>query len=373
MPTFRQMGNTMKKFFPNTIFARLFALVLAALLLSNVVNAMLFISIGHGRPMPPDVSPFHDGHEPPPHNLEFEPPHGGPFDRPPEPPHGYPGPGFWIAQAVQFLALATAAWFGARTIARPIQQLAQATAQLGENINSPPMREQGPTEIRVAAQVFNDMQLRIRQQLEERSRFLAAVSHDLRTPLTRMRLRATQLGDNFITPKLTDDINEMAAMLDATLQYLRGEAHSEQWQMLDVQALVESIAADALENGFTVPVSGSAKPALLQPVSMRRCLSNLVANALQYAGDAQLAIHDSPTKITIEVIDHGPGIPENKMSLVFEPFVRLDESRNKSTGGIGLGLAIARDTARRNDGELTLHNAAGGGLIARVTLPRRMP
>lgn len=273
--------------------------------------------------------------------------------------------------AVQFLALAIAAWFGARTVARPIQRLAQGAEQLGHNIDNPPLPESGPDETRAAARVFNDMQQRIRKQLEERTRFLAAVSHDLRTPLTRMRLRATQLGDTAEAQKLTDDINEMAAMLDATLEYLRDEAHSENWQMLDVQALVESLAEDAREGGHSIPISGSVKPALLQPLALRRGLSNLIANALQYGGNAELRLHDSPTQLTIEVIDHGTGIPENKMALVFEPFVRLDESRNKSTGGVGLGLAIARDAVRRNGGELTLHNAPGGGLIARIVLPRR--
>lgn len=363
----------MKQFFPNTIFARLFALVLGALILSNIINTVLFISIGRDGPAPPDVFAIYDQPAPPPDGQYLDPRHAPPPQSmgTHEPP-GHPASRFWLAQIVQFFALATAAWFGARTVARPIQHLAQAAAQLGDNINSPPMRAYGPDETRAATRVLNDMQQRIRQQLEERSRFLAAVSHDLRTPLTRMRLRVAQLGDNLTTQKFTDDIHEMAAMLDATLQYLRGEAQTEQWQMLDVQALVESISADALESGFTVPVSGDAKPALLQPISMRRCLSNLVANALQYASGAQLSLYDSATQIIIEVIDRGPGIPENKIALVFEPFVRLEESRHKSTGGVGLGLAIARDEARRNGGELTLHNAVGGGLIARITLPRRL-
>jgi protein-histidine pros-kinase len=364
----------MKNLFPNTIFARLFALALAALVLSNIITAALFFSLHQGGPLPSAFSPWNHRTEPPPPPPE---PfyddgdrHGDPFHpQPAPPPNG--ARGFWIALSVQFLAFVAAAWLGARTIARPIQYLAQGAAQLGENIDNPPLRECGPAETRAAARVFNDMQQRIRQQLEERARFLAAVSHDLRTPLTRMRLRATQFGESFTAQKFTDDINEMAAMLDATLQYLRGEAQTEQWQMLDVQALVESIAEDALDSGYTVPISGSAKPALLMPIMLRRCISNLVANALQYAGNAEIKLHDSPSQLVIEIIDQGPGIPENKIPLMFEPFVRLDESRNKSTGGFGLGLAIARDTVRRHGGELTLHNMAGGGLLARIKLPRR--
>lgn len=364
----------MKKLLPNTIFARLFALVLGALLLSHAITTLLFVSLEHNRPLP-GVFGLDDAGAPLPGRPPLRQPGQGdlempfePGDRPPPPP---PRLAFWLAQAVQFFALATAAWFGAGTIARPIQNLARAAAQLGENIDAPPIREQGPSEIRAAGRVFNEMQQRIRNQLEERTRFLAAVSHDLRTPLTRMRLRATQLEDSFENRKLTDDINEMAAMLDATLQYLRGETQTEQWQLLDVQALVESIAEDALESGYEVPVSGSAKPALLQPLTLRRCISNLVANALQYAGAAELNLYDSAAQLIIEVIDHGPGIPENAMAAMLEPFQRLEISRNKNTGGFGLGLAIARDAARRHGGELTLRNAAGGGLIARITLPRR--
>lgn len=367
----------MKELFPNTIFARLFALVLAALILSNIINAVLFIAIGSGPAGSSLIFSIYDKPPPPPDGKAFDPDHKPPFEdayKPPgdhKPPNGRPGTGFWIAQAVQFLALATAAWFGARTIAKPIQHLAQGAAQLGENINCPPMRAYGPDETRAAARVLNDMQHRIRRQIDERARFLAAVSHDLRTPLTRMRLRITQLSDHFFAQKFTNDIQEMADMLDATLSYLRGETQTEQWQMFDVQALAESIAEDTLESGHTVPISGTAKPALLQPLALRRCISNLVLNAIKYAGSAEIKLHDSSTQLIIEVIDHGPGIPENKMMLVFEPFVRLEESRNRITGGVGLGLTIARDTARRNGGELTLHNIAGGGLIARITLPRR--
>lgn len=371
MLRFRHAGNTMNELFPNTIFARLFALVLAALILSNIISAVLFISAGD-RNTASEMFSSYDKPPPPPNGQPFDPNHIPPDEGPHTPPNGHPGTGFWIGQIVQFLALSTAAWFGARTIAKPIQHLAHGASQLGDNINCPPMREYGPDETRAAARVFNDMQQRIRRQLDERARFLAAVSHDLRTPLTRMRLRITQLGDDFFAQKFTDDIHEMTDMLDATLSYLRDEVQTERWQMFDVQALVESIAEDALENGYIVPISGTAKPALLQPLALRRCLSNLVINALKYAGNAELKLHDSTQQLIIEVIDHGPGIPENKMILVFEPFIRLDESRNKSTGGVGLGLTIARDMARRNGGELTLHNAAGGGgLIARITLPRR--
>ncbi|MDB6060667.1 MAG: putative sensor histidine kinase [Verrucomicrobiaceae bacterium] len=359
---------------PNTIFARLFALILIALICSQIISSVVFFTLGPSNHFAPPPAPEPMNNRAPSERdmFVFNPrPPGPPFEQRPLARHRWLNPGFIMGFTVQFLALAIAAWFGARTIARPIQQLRDSATKIGDNINTPPMAAFGPDEIREATHVLNRMQERIRSQLEERGRFLAAVSHDLRTPLTRMRLRVTHIADNFDKEKMNNDIDEMAAMLDATLNYLRGEAQTENWNQLDIQALVETIAEDAQESGFAVTVSGSANPLLAQPQSLRRCISNLVANAVQYAGHAELSINDSTTSVIIEVIDHGPGIPENKINSVFEPFVRLEVSRNKNTGGVGLGLAIAREAALRNGGELTLRNAPGGGLIARLTLPRK--
>lgn len=347
----------MKRLLPDTIFARLFLLVLAAVVVSELVMMLLFLLHGHG--------PGHYGALPP---LPMPP--GGHFGGPPPevPPRWR---GLWVGISVHFVAFVIAAWVGARWVARPIQELAQAASRLGENLDSPPMRETGPAETRAAAQVFNGMQHRIRAQIEERARFLAAVSHDLRTPLTRLRLRVAHLTDEFSRDKMSGDIDEMAAMLDATLNYLRGEAQTEPWQQLDVQALVESLVEDARDHGGDAVAEGSAAPLRAQPLALRRCLGNLLDNALQYGGRAEVSIQDSAEAVLIEVRDHGPGIPENRMAQVFEPFVRLESSRNRNTGGVGLGLAIARDAARRCGGELSLRNAQDGGLIARLWLPRR--
>lgn len=346
----------MKRLLPNTVFARLFALIFAALVVSHLIVSAIFITQGGDHGPPPGGNPPIQGERPPP---------------PPKPPGG-PGNGVWAILGVQFVALTLAAWFGAKTIARPMQNLAQAASRLGDNLNEPPMEESGPEEARSAARVFNRMQENIRSQIEARGRFLAAVSHDLRTPLTRMKLRIEQFPDAPGKDKLRDDIAEMAAMLDATLNYLRGESQSESWQMLDIQALAESMAEDARENGQDVTLTGQAKPIPALPLSLRRCLGNLIENALRYGHKAEIHLMDSPASLVIEIRDEGPGIPENRMVAVFEPFVRLEESRNKNTGGVGLGLSIAREATRRNGGELTLHNAPEGGLIARLTL-RRTP
>ena len=162
----------------------------------------------------------------------------------------------------------------------------------------------------------------------------------------------------------------MAAMLNATLNYLRDEASAEPWQLLDLTALLESMAEDAVEAGDDVAVSGSALPLLTRPMALRRCLSNLLQNALRYGHSARIVIHDAADHLTIELRDAGPGIPEEQMQAVFEPFVRLENSRNRSTGGVGLGLAIAREAATQCGGVLTLENADGGGLLARLRLKR---
>ena len=340
----------MKRLLPDTIFARLFMLVLAAIVISHLMTFILLTEFFQHAPHPPH-------------------PPGTGIGGPGHPPRG-PPPGFWIGLATQIIALSVAAWFGARLLARPVQQLAQAAAQLGNNLNHPAIEETGSAEARQAARVFNQMQQRIRSQLEERGRFLAAVSHDLRTPLTRIKLRAERLQDEPAREKFRADIGEMAAMLDATLNYLRGEAASEAWQLLDVQALIDAMAEDARDGGGTVSLSGNALPLMTQPSALRRCLSNLLENALRYGHRADIALSDTQQALTIEIRDAGPGIPEEKMALVFEPFVRLESSRNKAFGGVGLGLSIAREAARQCGGTVSLRNAAEGGLIAAVVIPR---
>lgn len=351
----------MKRWLPDTVFTRLFGLTLGAVLVSHLIIALLLFGFADHRGPPP-------GAWPPPHEM-IKPGHP-----PPPPPRmaqlGLP-PLFWLGLAVQFLAVAAAVWFGARLMARPIQDLAEAASRLGRNVNAPPVVETGPDEARAAARVFNRMQERIHAQINERSCFLAAVSHDLRTPLTRIKLRIEQPLDDKIREKLRGDVAEMAAMLDATLDYLRGANRSEAWRRLDVQALVEAMAEDARENGHAVNVSGQAKPLMAQPNTLRRCIDNLIENAVRFGDQADISLIETLDCLVIEIRDNGPGIPENRMASVFEPFVRLEDSRNRNTGGFGLGLAIARDVARAHGGELVLQNLPEGGLLAKLTLPRQ--
>ena len=365
----------MKRLLPDTIFARLFLLVLMAIMISHAMTFVLLLAFfGERQHRPPP-----EGGQPPMaatgETSQAQPPRARPFRRQPDMViAGYavrtPPPGFWISISTQMFALTIAALFGARMLARPIQRLGHAASELGIDLNRPPIAETGTAEARQAARVFNQMQQRIRQSVEERGRFLAAVSHDLRTPLTRMKLRVERLQDDAARDKLREDIAEMAAMLNATLSYLRDEASAEPWQLLDVTALLESMVEDGVDAGEDVAVSGHARPLLTRPVALRRCLSNLLQNALRYGHSARIAIVDTDALLTLEIRDAGPGIPEDQMIAVFEPFVRLENSRNRSTGGVGLGLAIAREAATQCGGTLTLENAPGGGLLARLALKR---
>lgn len=367
----------MKRLFRDTLFLRLFALVLGSMIVSQIITTSLFFAFHDGRQPPSRVDPAGQANAQPmlPNGPRAEPPRmiAPPDQRLPRwdpPPQQRSPTPLLIALGVQFIALSIAAWLGARVLARPVQDLAHASGVLANNLDAPPVPAVGPVEAQEAAHAFNRMQARIRAQMDERTRFLAAVSHDLRTPLTRMKLRAEQVGDEAIRTPLRADIDEMNAMLNATLDFLRGSAQTEAWQTLDIQALLEAIVEDARDEGHDIALSGSAAPISALPTSLRRCLDNLVNNALRYGHRADITLREASDGVMIDIADAGPGIPENQMSAVFEPFVRLEASRNKNTGGVGLGLSIARDAVRRHGGALTLHNAPTGGLIARVWLPR---
>jgi protein-histidine pros-kinase len=350
----------MKSPVPDTVFTRLFGLVLAALLCSHLVMTMLFMVFGPGHPG-----------EPPPNHAGQAAPHGYPPPPKAPPPHPSRLPSeFWAGFTLQLAAVTLLAWYGARRLVRPIEQLTQGARELGRTLDSPPIEETGPLETRQAAQLFNDMQAKLRHQVAERNHFLAAVSHDLRTPLTRIRLRGTQVNDAQLQTRLNQDIDDMAAMLDATLNYLRDNNQPEQWAWLDIEALLQAMAEDAQELGQPVSFSGHASQLHTLPATLRRCLDNLLENALRYGERADISVQQTADTLTILIRDDGPGIPETQLAQVFEPFVRLEASRNRHTGGTGLGLTIARDGARRMGGELYLGNAPEGGLIARLVLPR---
>lgn len=261
-----------------------------------------------------------------------------------------------------------------RWVVKPLQQLTQAAQALGQDLNRPPLPEAGPREVQQAARAFNTMQQRLAAFVNERTRMLTALSHDLKTPLTRMRLRTDLMDDEEQRQRFEADLKEMEAMVSQTLDFMRGLGGHEAPQPVDLNALVQRLQADQQAMGRQVQVLGQAQaPLLAMPSLLKRALGNLVDNAVLYGGSATLQLEDSPTMVTLRVADGGPGIPPEELERVFEPFYRLEASRNRSSGGTGLGLGIARNIARAHGGELALHNRAAGGLEAVLTLPRRTP
>lgn len=273
--------------------------------------------------------------------------------------------------AVLVAAVLLLSWIAVRWLTRPLKVLASAADELGRDLYRPPLPETGPQEVVRAAHAFNTMQQRLVQTIEERTRLLAAMSHDLKTPITRMRLRAELLDDEALRARLEADLLEMEAMVTQTLEFMRGLT-AEPEEPVDLAALLEQVRADNAAMGRGVTVKPSAvRPFVGSPGLLKRCIANLVDNAVAYGKAAQIEAEDGATSLEIRIRDHGPGIPEADLERVFDPFVRLEPSRNRETGGTGLGLGIARNIARAHGGDVRLRNAAGGGLEAIVTLPRR--
>lgn len=258
------------------------------------------------------------------------------------------------------------------TVTRSLKQLARAAEDIGRDPEGPPLPEVGPSEVRSVIRAFNRMRLQLRSYLLERARMLGAISHDLRTPITRLRLRAEMIQDPDSRAKFVRDLDEMEAMAGSALEFFKSLGDEPQRQPVDVGALVGSLCEDWCETGRDVTLQGAPRsPYNAHPRALRRCLDNLVENALRYGERARITIEDDDAALRIVVRDDGPGIPEQDLERVFEPFFRLEQSRNRDSGGTGLGLAIARNIARWHGGDIHLHNATNGkGLIAELSLPR---
>lgn len=269
------------------------------------------------------------------------------------------------------LAMTLLSFLAVRWVTRPLKVLTEAADKMGADINQPLMRESGPQEVRRAARAFNAMQERLTRYVRTRTGILTAMSHDLKTPITRLRLRAELLDDAELRDKFGRDLIEMERMVGTTLDYMRGLDSDEPPQPIDVQAMVAAMQADAEEYGHAIKIEGVVdRPYLGKPAGLRRCLQNLVDNALRYGKDVSICIEDRVAQLAVSVRDRGPGIPAAELERVFEPFVRLEASRNASTGGTGLGLSIARNLAQSMGGDVRLRNREQGGLEARLTLPR---
>ncbi|MDP3842825.1 MAG: ATP-binding protein [Oxalobacteraceae bacterium] len=280
---------------------------------------------------------------------------------------------FLLNLALFVCSIGVLAYLVARMTMRPLKQLAQAAFDLGNDLNHPPLALTGSSEIRQAGSAFNAMQKRIREHIQQRTQMLAAITHDLQTPLTRLRLRLEKVTDAELRDKLIGDLSATQHMVREGLELARSMASAEPMQRLDLDSLLDSVCSDAVDAGQQVSLSGHAgKPVLARPNTLRRCLVNLVDNAVKYGQSADVGValdSGAAGQIVIRIRDHGPGIAPDQLARVFEPFYRIETSRSRQSGGTGLGLTIARNIAEQHGGSLTLRNHPDGGLEALLTLP----
>ncbi|WP_211444514.1 ATP-binding protein [Collimonas humicola] len=289
---------------------------------------------------------------------------GAPGGRPP----GMPFPSLYFA--LFMVLIAVLAFIVAKMTARPIQLLANAAGELGSDIDRPPLDESGPTEVRQAATAFNAMQARIKRQIQHRTHMLAAITHDLQTPLTRLRLRLEKVGDGELRQKLLEDLAVMQSMVREGLDLARSMDSAEAMQKLDIDSLLDSVCADAVDARQDVTLEGRTRASIVaQPNALRRCLTNLVDNATKYGRYARLQLGREGADIVIRIRDGGAGIPAELLETVFDPFFRLETSRSRDTGGTGLGLTIARNIAENHRATLQLRNHPAGGLEVTLRLP----
>ncbi len=288
-------------------------------------------------------------------------------------------PDFLIAFLVMSAAAALLTLWAVRRLTAPVSTLARAAEALGRNVNAPPLPEDGPLEVATAAAAFNTMAARIRRFVQDRTELLTAIGHDLRTPITRLKLRAEFMEDDEQRRKMLLDLDDLEAMVSATLAFGRDATSTEPVSALDLAELLRTIldeagdaqpeAADKLHYDGPPHLTVRART-----LPLKRALANLVANAVNYAGGALVRLIPpidgvSHAALTIDIEDDGPGIPPQELDRVFEPFHRVEPSRNRETGGVGLGLPIARNIFRAHGGDVTLANRPTGGLKATVTLP----
>lgn len=269
---------------------------------------------------------------------------------------------------VRIIGVIGMCWLAVRLCLRPLKRLSDAANALGDNLDQKPLAVEGPLEVRQAAQTFNAMQKQIVAMVNDQSFFLAAVSHDLRTPLTRMRLRIERLSDVDQRERLKQNIYQMDKMITQVLVYLQS-ANQHTCQFIDVDSVLRNLCAELSTPAEPLPVSGRGGMIYANGVLLHRCLQNLLVNAQAYACDITLEVERSSSGVTLRINDRGPGIAPAVLQSITDPFVRADHSRNDQSGGFGLGLSIAKRIAISHKGSLTLSNRDGGGLTACVFLP----
>ena len=275
---------------------------------------------------------------------------------------------------VVLLAVSPFVWWAVHISTRQIDRMLGTIEQFGRNLNSPPVSESGPEELQKAAQAVNAMRGRILRHIEERTQILAAIAHDLQTPLTRLRLRAEALEKGAPRERIITDVEYMANLVTEGLDYARSAHLSEVSSLIEVNHWLEGMVDDAQDAGATCRLTGQAQapyPGALR--ALTRAMQNLIENALKFGTEAEIRIEDSTEHLVIRVLDNGPGLPDALLEKVFDPFFRAEMSRNRDTGGSGLGLSIARNIVRAHGGDIHLNNRAGDGLEVVVELPRHHP
>jgi len=282
---------------------------------------------------------------------------------------GKPPAAIWIDIAVRLVVVVLIALLFTRWLVNPLKRLAEQANKLGPDLGAKPMVETGSIEVRESARAFNSMQARISMLLEERTRMLTAISHDLRTPITRVLLRLEMSAATPERDRSIADLSQLTAMINDTLRYVRSDAIAPPAQVLNLSELIAECVEGMDKRQITVHAD-AAQWVLGKALSLQRMAVNLIDNAVRYGRAATVRIYTSKDRCVLEVSDDGPGIPESELERVFEPFYRLDKSRNADSGGTGLGLSIARDVVLAHGGEIRLRNRATGGLCVTVTLPR---
>jgi signal transduction histidine kinase len=272
--------------------------------------------------------------------------------------------------AVSTLPVLIAIGLAVGRVTRPVRALARAAEQVGRGERTDPLPITGPREVQETTAAFNAMQDRLLRFVRDRTRMLAAISHDFRTPITSLRLRAEMVEDDELKSAMTRTLDEMREMVQATLIFASESVTDEETRMVDLVSLVEAVADDELTLGHQVEIESPDRlPYRCRPTSLKRAIVNLTENAIRYGERARLTLTTDVNSIRIRIEDDGPGIPQEKLEEVFEPFTRLEISRNPDTGGVGLGLAVARSCVRAHGGDVILSNMAEHGLRAEIILP----
>lgn len=282
---------------------------------------------------------------------------------------------FWWSQVFLSIVLMTVAvlvlsvW-AVRRATGPLGVFTRAAERLGMDMEAPALDEEGPREVRNAARAFNEMQQRLRTFVRDRTQMLAAISHDLRTPITRLRLRAEFIEDPEQQKKMLADLEQMETMISATLAFAQDDAGEEPRKPFDIGVMLQSLCDDAADAGHKAAYDGEPRFTYTgRPVALKRALSNLIDNAVNYGGVARIALRATTDQVTVSIDDDGPGIPDDQLERVFQPFYRIENSRSRETGGVGLGLAVVRSIVRGHGGDVTLANRDEDGFTVTVTLP----